>query len=564
MIKLSRCLFMFVLCCTVLAPSGVALAASAHTPRFSSPPARVVSLYPNATEVMVSLGLSGRIAGITLADRGLPRMGDKEVVGAYTAPDLNRIAALRPDLVIAGPEHKNLAAQLEGMRIPVLTLQTRSLKEAGENIRTLGELFGASGKAQKLSGTQDAWINMAKAKWKRLYSGSGRQAGAKPMRVLRFLGMSGDGMQVPGDNSFQNEMIMAAGGKPPVFGRRGPVITISKDEWRRFNPEAVAFCGMDSAEFREELERDGWPVTAAVADGRLIGFPCETANRAGSHYGEFATWLAAELNVEAYAVPANQLNKDEVRGSYQPEFIFPDMVKSATVYEEMIFDSLGKTLVIRFKEPQRVLSSLEGAAAGISAVGNHYSSPPSWPVLRRLGFAESARRISGLLKLDRSKAAFMLTGVDIAGLSSVLSESRTHKVWVLATAGVSGNAMNASSAKGDYVEVGSVNMILVTNCTMDDVAMRQAMEIMTTAKESAFKDLKIRSAGKAGAAASDWADNIIVVSGKGPQSNLNDKKDKLGDIIAHATYQAVDEAVWNQRRLVSSRDGNLLTAGVSP
>ena len=49
----------------------------------------------------------------------------------------------------------------------------------------------------------------------------------------------------PGSDSFQNDLIRLAGGIPPDFGRKGGVITVSKEEWQAFNPEVIYGCGED-------------------------------------------------------------------------------------------------------------------------------------------------------------------------------------------------------------------------------------------------------------------------------------------------------------------------------
>ncbi|MBW2014863.1 MAG: hypothetical protein JRI69_13950 [Deltaproteobacteria bacterium] len=57
--------------------------------------------------------------------------------------------------------------------------------------------------------------------------------------------MGRDPVMTPGDDSFQNEMIRAAGGIPPVLGKKGHIVVMTKEEWVRFNPQVIYACGGD-------------------------------------------------------------------------------------------------------------------------------------------------------------------------------------------------------------------------------------------------------------------------------------------------------------------------------
>ncbi|MGH8273096.1 MAG: ABC transporter substrate-binding protein, partial [Gammaproteobacteria bacterium] len=72
-----------------------------HSIKLSAPAKRIVSLAPSATEIVFAAGAGTRLVGVSaysnwpVAARKLPRIGDAFRI------DLERIAALKPDLVIA-------------------------------------------------------------------------------------------------------------------------------------------------------------------------------------------------------------------------------------------------------------------------------------------------------------------------------------------------------------------------------------------------------------------------------------------------------------------------------
>lgn len=112
-------------------------------------PQRIVSLAPNATELLFAAGAGARIVGASdysdypEAARRIPRVG-----GALL--DLETIAALHPDVIVAWADG-NAPAQLQRLKqlgIPVyLSLQKR-LDDIPETLVRLGQLAGTDAVAQ--------------------------------------------------------------------------------------------------------------------------------------------------------------------------------------------------------------------------------------------------------------------------------------------------------------------------------------------------------------------------------------------------------------------------------
>ncbi len=115
-----------------------------HPFRPERPPRRVVSLVPSLTETLFDLGLGDRVVGRTdycihpAEARSVPS------VGGTKNPDLNRILALRPDVVFVNVEENREAdaRALAAQGIPVAVSFPRSVAEALALVRYLAELFG--------------------------------------------------------------------------------------------------------------------------------------------------------------------------------------------------------------------------------------------------------------------------------------------------------------------------------------------------------------------------------------------------------------------------------------
>jgi len=110
------------------------------------PRRRIVSLIPSTTEALCALGLADALVGVTAYCREPAAVTrTKTRVGGEKDPDLDRIRALAPDLVIANIE-ENVAAHVETLRgwgVPVWVTYPRTVDASLAMIRELGEVTGA-------------------------------------------------------------------------------------------------------------------------------------------------------------------------------------------------------------------------------------------------------------------------------------------------------------------------------------------------------------------------------------------------------------------------------------
>jgi len=109
-------------------------------------PERIVSLVPSWTEGLFALGLGSRVVGVTeYCVHPAHEVALVPKVGGTKNPDLDAIAGLRPDLVIANREENGKRA-VEALRragIEVWVTYPRTARDGAELFRELAEL-GAS------------------------------------------------------------------------------------------------------------------------------------------------------------------------------------------------------------------------------------------------------------------------------------------------------------------------------------------------------------------------------------------------------------------------------------
>lgn len=113
---------------------------------------RVVALAPSITEIVFALGRQDRLVGATQFSNYPPETATLPKVGSYVRLDLEKIAALKPDLCIAVKDGnpREIALKLDSMHIPVYAVDPRDLKTVMATISEIGNLLDAGENARIL------------------------------------------------------------------------------------------------------------------------------------------------------------------------------------------------------------------------------------------------------------------------------------------------------------------------------------------------------------------------------------------------------------------------------
>ncbi len=208
---------------------------------------RIVSLAPSITETLFTVGCGKRVAGATrycnypAAAKRIPR------VGGYIDPSYERIAGLKPDLVVAlrGPEHKRVRAYLQRMRLPMLSVDHESLAGIVTSLEQLGRACGAPARGEQLAREARARLrkvaqHIRNRKRPRVLIVFGRATVAGPMREVYVAGRKG----------LYDDVLRRAGGTN-AFPRDVPA-------YPKLSAEGIAALDPDLiVELAPELERKG-------------------------------------------------------------------------------------------------------------------------------------------------------------------------------------------------------------------------------------------------------------------------------------------------------------------
>jgi ABC-type Fe3+-hydroxamate transport system substrate-binding protein len=230
-------------------------------------PARIVSLVPSVTELVHAVGAGERLVGVSRYCCAPPEVEALPRVGGQKDPDLDAIAALRPDLVLAVKE-ENLARDVEALAargIAVYVADVRSLDDAIGLIGEIGDLVdGESARIEALRASAVQGVQDARRFAQHFAFG-------RPRRV--FCAVWRDPWITVSRDTYMYEVIQACGGEPVPPGRhdrRYPKVTL--DEVRAARPAAIllpdepyAFGPTDAAELSSIA-----PV--GLVDGKLLGW----------------------------------------------------------------------------------------------------------------------------------------------------------------------------------------------------------------------------------------------------------------------------------------------------
>ena len=112
-------------------------------------PARIVSLSPTATETLYAIGAGPQVVAVD-DQSDYPKEAPKTTLSGYT-PNVEAIAAYRPDLVVVSFDPKGLSEALGRLGIPVVFHNAAAtMPGAYQQIRQLGRVTGHADRADGL------------------------------------------------------------------------------------------------------------------------------------------------------------------------------------------------------------------------------------------------------------------------------------------------------------------------------------------------------------------------------------------------------------------------------
>ena len=118
-------------------------------------PRRIVSLIPAVTEMIYAIGDGARVAAVSNYDHFPAEVAKLPRVGGLLDPSVERILAIKPDLVIVYATQKELIERLDRAQIPYFNYQHKGLADIMTTIRAVGARIGSAATADALASRMD-------------------------------------------------------------------------------------------------------------------------------------------------------------------------------------------------------------------------------------------------------------------------------------------------------------------------------------------------------------------------------------------------------------------------
>lgn len=233
------------------------------------PAGRIVSLAPSITELLYAAGAGDKVVGV-VDYSDYPEAARKIArVGGSQALDIERIASLHPDLVVAWKSGNSSGqiAQLKKIGTPIYYAEPRRLSDIPVDIERLGVLAGSSVAAMRSA----AQFNQKMSLLRSHYSG-------KALVSVFYEIWPAPLMTVNNDHIISDVLHLC--GAKNVFGNL-PVLTptLSLEAVLEANPEAVIASGMGNARPAWLDVWRAWGGLAASKLNALYFIPADLINR---------------------------------------------------------------------------------------------------------------------------------------------------------------------------------------------------------------------------------------------------------------------------------------------
>ncbi len=253
-----------------------------------APAKRIVNLSPDFAELLYDVGAGDTLVGTIEysvypeAAKKVPRIGD----GFHV--DVEKIVALKPDLVLAwqGGTPAALTAKLRGLNLPVLAIGTHELTDIATNLETLGQATGHEAEATKVAG----------AFRERLAALQDSYARAAPIRV--FYEISEQPLYTVGGAQSISRLMRLCGGRNVFADLSDLAPVVSLEAVLARDPQAVITSDGEGEEVGAERLKhwQQWPQLSAARYQNLYLVTDDWISRATPRILDAAKQLCGDLD----------------------------------------------------------------------------------------------------------------------------------------------------------------------------------------------------------------------------------------------------------------------------
>jgi iron complex transport system substrate-binding protein len=224
-----------------------------------------------------------------------PEAREREKVGGLLDPDLEKIRALRPDLVIAFRGNPWSAIdRLRGLGLKVFVL------DIGRTLETVPRTIGLIGRVTLREEAAEALVRKLEAKARTLAGLIGRAA----RRPKVFIQLQGLGLSTCGGESYLNDLLERAGGANVAGRLKRDWLEYSREQLLQDDPDVIIVLAPTEADFAKARawfeSQGGLKEIRAVRTGRVVRLDENAASRFGPRLYDALFDLARLVHPELF------------------------------------------------------------------------------------------------------------------------------------------------------------------------------------------------------------------------------------------------------------------------
>jgi iron complex transport system substrate-binding protein len=215
-------------------------------------PKRIVSLSPSTTEILYGVGAFPRVVGVSQYCTYPPQVAQLPRVGGWQTSDIEKILALRPDLVVlTKPQEPFIGDRLRAFHLHFIAVPSESLADVFSAIEGIGAATGNQEQATDLIQKMHDSLDAIRAATKDLPRPS------VLLSVSRTPGTLSD-LYVATKGSYLIDLLEIAGGRSVVAPARTGYGKISKEAILTLNPDVIIDVVHGSKSKLGEHTTDAW------------------------------------------------------------------------------------------------------------------------------------------------------------------------------------------------------------------------------------------------------------------------------------------------------------------
>jgi iron complex transport system substrate-binding protein len=259
---------------------------------FSFPPKRIVSLAPNITEILFSLGLDEEIVGVSIHCNFPEKAKSRVRVGSYISLDFERITSLKPDLIIAtgAGNTREMVDRLGKLGFMTYVIFPKNFNDILQSIADIGQIVNREKETRGIIG------GMRKRSQRVIEL-------TKDLPRPKVFVQIGDAPVVTvGKGSFADDLIRLAGGENIAGKEKEVYPRFGMEEILKRSPEVIVISSMNpKGDYQKTLQEwTRWKTIPAVKNGRIYLIDSDLIDRPSPRIIDGLEELARVLHPEKF------------------------------------------------------------------------------------------------------------------------------------------------------------------------------------------------------------------------------------------------------------------------